>query len=119
MLDKQGVKILDDLEDQDVINDRTIIDKVSGQFRGDVGKDNAKAAGGIGADAGGAYGMSKLASKIPGAKGYLLKLLLGGIGAAGSNKFINQQAIHGKSPEQVDNTEVGLSGGAEVLTSSV
>ena len=114
-LDEEDSSILEDAKDIGIIRRSGPVAEITRQFKGQAGTENAKAVGGVGADAGGAYFMSRLASKVPGAKGHLLKLLLGGVGAAGSNKFINQQAIHGKSPEQVDNTEVGLSGGAEVV----
>tara|TARA_R110000803_G_scaffold203478_1_gene269065 strand:+ start:3635 stop:5719 length:2085 start_codon:yes stop_codon:yes gene_type:complete len=89
--------------------------EIKRQFKGEQGKENTKTVGGIGADSAAAFGGAKLASKIPGKFGALAKLLLGGVAAKGSNEIVNQQMIHGKSMDQVDQTESNIAGAAEVV----
>jgi hypothetical protein len=132
MLPKDGVQMLNDLEEHGLIDDRTITEKISGQFRGNVGRENIKDVGGIATDAAAAYGGHEAmrrgteprlergrAKGVGGIKGWMLNKGAAGLAAMLSDRQLNQGLIHGVPPEERSDLQTGLSGAVEVVVPPV
>ena len=112
--------VLERAKDADKIERSGPLKELARQFRGDVGRENIKDVGGIATDAAAAYGGELgsrrfTAPRFPGLKGKVINRGAAALSAMLSDRFINQQLIHGKSPEEVSNLQTGLSGAAEAI----